>query len=145
MKKVLLLTMLALSPNAAFAKKWDFLIGPPSVGQGGSNPLSIPPFSPVDWQVTYINEDDREWSFSIVPGILYGQRWTHENLYMSLGGGLIVSTGGLGVGGYHALGMETEPFWKNFRCVFEYRQAAGIAADGPQFPYTVRIGVSYAP
>lgn len=144
MKKLLCLLLL-LWAGLAEAKKWDVVIGPPSIGQGGSNPVSIPPVSPVDWQLSYINEDDREWVFSVVPGLLYGQRWTHENLYAALGGGLLVTTSGLGIGGYHALGMETEPFWEKFRVVFEYRQIVGYASDGPQFPYTVRIGVSYAP
>lgn len=143
--RIALCVLALLRATALEAKKWDIVIGPPSVGQGGSNPVSIPPLSPVDWQVSYVTDEEREWVFSVVPGLLYGQRWTHENIYMALGGGLLVTTSGLGIGGYHAIGMESEPFMKNFRMVFEYRQALGIASDGPQFPYTVRIGVSYVP
>ncbi len=126
------------------AEQLNVLIGPPSLGQGGSNPVSIPPFNPVDWQLTYVTEEQHEWVVSLVPGLLFGQRFTYENLYAALGAGLLVTSSGLGLGVNHAYGYESKPFLGKFRYQIEYRQVIGVGRYGWQFPYSFRMGVSYA-
>ena len=140
---LLLLLPLIVMPQRAYGARISAVIGPPTLGQGGSNPLSIPPGNPVDWQVSYINDAGREWMLSIIPGIFYGQRFQIDQVTIGLGGGILVSSNGLGVGVYQSVGWETLPFWKVYRAEVEYRQVIGLAAEGTEFPYTLRIGVSY--
>jgi hypothetical protein len=142
MKRTLL--VLALIPKALLADTLHVLIGPPSIGQGGSNPVSIPPASPVDWQFTYVTDSQREWLVSLVPGLIYGQRFYAGGFYAALGGGLLVTSSGLGLGVDHAYGYESSLFLKQFRYQVECRQVIGIGNYGWQFPYTFRMGISYA-
>lgn len=81
---------------------------------------------------------------SLVPGLLWGQRFYLDHLYASLGGGVIVTPSGIGVGGHHAIGYQSDVFLNRMRFEMEYRQVIGIANYGLQFPYTLRLGVSYA-
>lgn len=126
------------------ASEFKFLLGPPSLGQGGSNPLSIPPINPVDWQLVFVTNKDREWLLSLVPGLLYGQRFRLDGFYASLGAGILVTTSGLGLGLGHAYGYESKIFASHYRFIIEYRQVLGLAEYGWQFPYTFRMGISYA-
>jgi hypothetical protein len=142
MKRYLL--VLGLVPGALTAGTLHVLIGPPSIGQGGSNPVSIPPASPVDWQFTYVTDSKREWLVSLVPGLLWGQRFYAEGFYAALGGGLLVTSSGPGVGVNHAYGYESKLFLTSFRYQVEYRQVIGVGNYGWQFPYTFRMGLSYA-
>lgn len=138
----LIVMALLLSPPL-MARQFELLIGPPSLGQGGSNPVSIPPANPIDWQLTYINEEQREWVVSVIPGLLYGQRWQKGSLYAALGGGILITSTGLGLGVHHAFGYESKVFWRSFRFITEYRQIMGISAYTLQFPYTFRLGMRY--
>jgi hypothetical protein len=142
MKRCVLI--LGLCPMALQAKTLHVLIGPPSIGQGGSNPVSVPPANPVDWQFTYVTDQNREWLVSLVPGLLWGQRFYQGGFYAALGGGLLVTSSGLGVGVDHAYGYESRLFLKHFRYQVEYRQVIGVGNYGWQFPYTFRMGLSYA-
>jgi hypothetical protein len=142
MKRWLLL--LALCSSSGHARQLQLLIGPPSLGQGGSNPVSIPPANPVDWQFVYVNDADREWVVSLVPGLLWGQRFYKGGLYAALGGGILVTSSGVGIGVDHAYGYESQPFFRRLRYQVEYRQVIGIGSYGWQFPYTFRMGMSYA-
>lgn len=139
----LVILLLSLASPAA-ASSLEFLIGPPSLGQGGSNPVSIPPVNPFDWQINYVNEQQREMVFSLLPGALYGQRFYLDQVYAGLGGGVLLTSGGLGLGLYHAVGFQSGEIMKRFRMHAEYRQIVGIANYGAQFPYTLRLGLSYA-
>jgi hypothetical protein len=142
--KYLLVLLLLFAPWNLLADQLHVLIGPPSLGQGGSNPVSIPPFNPVDWQVTYVTAENREWLVSLVPGLIYGQRFQAKGLYAALGGGLLVNTTGLGLGVSHAYGFESGAFLQRFRYQIEYRQIIGVGNYGWKFPYSFRMGVSYA-
>lgn len=142
MKRYLLALSLIAAPLQA--RTLHVLIGPPSIGQGGSNPVSVPPANPVDWQFTYVTDQNSEWLVSVVPGLLWGKRFYQGGLYAALGGGLLVTSSGVGVGVDHAYGYESEPFLKRFRYQIEYRQVLGVGNYGWQFPYTFRMGLSYA-
>jgi hypothetical protein len=143
MKPWVLLVPFACS-SLAEAGQFHLLLGPPSLGQGGSNPVSFPPLNPVDWQLTWLSDQKTEWVFSLIPGFFYGRRFYQGSFYAALGGGLLITPSGVGVGVDHAYGYESQPFLRNFRLQFEYRQIIGMAKYGWQFPYTFRIGVSYA-
>src|SRR5688572_586401 len=138
------LLILGLCPGALQAKTLHVLLGPPSIGHGGSNPVSVPPMNPVDWQFTYVTDANQEWLVSLVPGLLWGQRFYQGGLYAALGGGLLMTSSGVGVGLDHAYGYESGPFLKRLRYQVEYRQVIGVSEYGWQFPYTFRMGFSYA-
>ncbi len=138
------LSLFLLATEPLEAGSMEFLIGPPSLGQGGSNPLSVPPLNPLDWQISYVNDAQREMVFSLIPGISYGQRFYLKQIYAALGGGVLFTTGGLGVGVHQAIGIQSNDILKNLKIQLEYRQVIGIANYGPQFPYSLRIGLSYA-
>ena len=117
-------------------------LGPAGVGGGGTNPLSIPPTNPLDYSVIYLTKKNKEWSFSLVPGVFYGQRYklSQSGAYLSLGGGLVIHLMGMGPGVFSALGHNFcgEKFCFNI----EYRSALGY---GRSFftPYAFRIGVNF--
>jgi hypothetical protein len=113
-------------------------LGPPSVGQGGANPLGIPPGS-TDMEFAWITESQWETSFSVSPGFLIGKRHKWEGLYVGIGGGLIISSNGVGLGPYSSFGWESSGSF--LRYGIEYKQALGFASSGLVSPYALRAGL----
>lgn len=138
-----LFLLLLLSSETALAGRVGALLGPPSLGQGGSNPVSIPPLSPLDWQLTYVTDTDREFMLSVIPGLFYGQRWRKDQFSIGFAGGILISTNGVGVAVSQSLNWESKPFWESFRFEAEYRQVIGYTEIGAEFPYAIRVGLNY--
>ena len=140
----LILVSAVFWPDPAQAEL-SLLIGPPSVGTGGPNPVGIPP-SIIDYQVGWTSGKDTEWTLSIFPGFFYGKRFKGDfGTFGSLGGGLVTKAGaggGLGPGIYTAVGWRTCG-WVCF--VAEYRKAFALVRSGFAQPYAVRIGVAIYP
>lgn len=141
--KLILISSACLMTREAYAGRLGALLGPPSLGQGGSNPVSIPPLNPLDWQLTYLTDDDREFMVSVVPGLFYGQRWRKDQFSIGFAGGLLISTSGVGVGVSQSLHWETRAFWNGWRFEAEYRQVIGVTEIGVEFPYAIRLGLNY--
>ena len=135
--------LLGLSSKAWAASQYALLLGPSSLGQGGSNALSIPPLAPAEWQFNYVNDEQREWLISLVPGIFLGQRFVKDHLYASLSGGLSFGRDGLGMGVGTAMGLQSRLIDRYGRFQIEYRQVLALGHFGVESPYTVRIGVAY--
>lgn len=128
-----------LLDGQAFAGALTLRLGPPSLGNGGTNPVGIPP-SVVDVDVTWLTESHFEMNFSVVPGLLFGHRMTHDSgLYLSLGGGLIISANGVGLGPYSGFGWEVGN--ERVRLNAEVKQTLGVSADGLISPYALRLGL----
>ena len=118
-------------------------VGPPSIGTGGTNPISIPPLSPIEYEVTYLMESRIEQNYGITPGFLVGWRSPSvKGLYSAAGGGLVISYSGVGPGIYTSFGFETTG---NYRFNIEYKQALGYAIGSQSMisPYAVRLGVTF--
>ncbi|MBC7660009.1 MAG: hypothetical protein H7249_09900 [Chitinophagaceae bacterium] len=130
-------------PSPLWAARISLMLGPPSLGQGGANPISIPPIDPIEYQFSYITDDNREFMVSVIPGLFYGQRFTLDTITIGLGAGLVISTAGVGLGVYQSVGWDSRLFWKHYRASAEYRQVIGYTAVGAEFPYAIRIGVGY--
>jgi hypothetical protein len=89
--------------------------------------------------ITWVTAKKLEFSLSVIPGLLIGQRWTtSDGLYVSGGGGLIIGANGSGLGVYTAFGWE----WKAGDVLLnaELKQALGIGGVGFISPYALRVG-----
>ena len=117
---------------------WVVRVGPPAVGGGGSNPLTIPPVNIVDYEFQWISSKHREWSFSISPGFFYGYRTNLDGVYASFGGGLVINRNGVQPGVYSAIGY-TRPC-KTYCFNVEFKQAIGVLGQLIH-PYALRVGV----
>ena len=114
--------------------------GPAAVGNGGSNPLGMPP-GPADIELAWISDTKWETSLSIVPGLLIGKRHYMGNYYVGLGGGVVIDTNGSGIGPYSSFGWQSDgPFVFSF----EFKQALGFTSSGIISPYALRTGIGYA-
>ena len=144
MRQFYLLLLMALICALESSARGDITVhlGPAGVGCGGTNPISLPPTNPLDYSVVYLTKSNKEWSFSLVPGIFYGQRYKlfRSGAYLSLGGGAVIHLMGIGPGVFSAFGYNScgERFCFNI----EYRAALGYAK---QFftPYALRIGMTF--
>lgn len=118
----------------------NLMAGPASVGNGGSNPLGIPP-GPADLGVlvTYGDRMDKEVVVSLSPGIFWGKRrYFWDGVYISLGAGLVVGSNALGTAGVmSALGYEKRT--GSFLFGADYRKALGIGGAGFVGPYAIRL------
>lgn len=143
MKKTVLQTLATLAVTFIVATEarsgtLTLRFGPPSVGQGGSNPLGIPP-GPADTELAWITESEWETSLSISPGFTIGKRHRWKGLYVGLGGGVIISSNGSGLGPYSSFGWESSG--SLFRYGIEYKQGLGLTSRGLVSPYAIRAGL----
>lgn len=129
-----------LAPNA-MAGNLTFRLGPPHVGGGGPNPVSIPPVNPIDWEITWVNDRQWETNIGIFPGPTFGKRWSGpDGLYVSGGGGIILSRNGVGLGPYTGFGADIGA--GKIRFNVEFKQAIGFTSNGPINPYALRLGAT---
>ncbi len=129
-----------LLSNTLLAGELTLRLGPGSLGNGGTNPLGIPP-SLVDADVTWLTSSNWETSVSIIPGIFVGKRSeSAAGFYLGAGGGIVISANGGGLGPYAALGYSRG---ETFKFNAELKQAIGVTSHGLVTPYAMRVGVSY--
>ncbi len=138
--RIALGALLLTSPLLA---EFTLNIGPPSLGIGGNNPVSIPPINPLDYAFVYVTENQTEWTLSISPGAFYGYRFyvnAEAGVYVSGGWGIVLDGNGVGPGVYTAVGWNQ---CGSSRVCFnaEYKQALGLSGVLLS-PYAVRIGVT---
>jgi hypothetical protein len=125
-----------------FANSYTFHVGPLSVGNGGPNPITIPPFNPVEYEFVWVHSKNRELSIGLVPGILYGQRFfLSEGAYVSVGAGMLLDTNGLGPGLYTAIGYDACTS-SGYCFNAEYKKGLGLTYRTLIAPYALRIGLT---
>lgn len=139
-KYIVVLSMLLTSvwfSASAMASGIALRVGPPGVGRGGTNPITL---GPTDWQFEYISESLLETHLSVT-GLFVGRRFPFSNgFYVSMGGGLPLSANGGGLGIYTSFGAD---FFCGYVCMSaEYQQALGLAGSHLISPYALRLGVS---
>lgn len=140
LSQLLFTGFLLQASTAASAGEIIFKFGPPSLGQGGANPLGIPPGS-TDIELTWRTESNWETSLSVSPGLTIGKRHDIDNFYVGLGGGLIVDSNGVGPGAYSSFGWESSGSF--FRYGIEYKQALGLASAGLISPSALRASFGF--
>lgn len=141
-RRIAIVTLLLAGSGQAEAGQLTMHIGPPSVGQGGSNPVSVPPTNITEYEFEYVTKNGFESNIGIVPGLLFGGRSTMANgAYASFGGGIVLSSNGTGPGAYSSIGMN---FGKTWMFNAEVKQAIGYSFSNDKVvsPYAVRIGVA---
>lgn len=137
--QALLVVSLALGTTEATAGMLMLRAGPPSVGSGGANPIGIPPTA-IDLELAWVTESNWETSLSAVPGLLIGKRFDLGNFYVGLGGGIVISSNGVGLGPYSSFGWETSGI---IRVGIEYKQALAVSNAGLISPSALRLGLGY--
>jgi hypothetical protein len=141
---VLVVAMATLFPSKALAGETSSLkFGPGSSGNGGTNPIGIPPIHPLQIEYTSVSKTGFEWSLGLAPGILFGHRISKGSYYFSMGGGIIFSTSAVTIGAYNAFGYVTgdgKPGEWHFN--YEFKQAIGPDPHGGlTAPSALRVGV----
>lgn len=139
MKFIFAILLLAIAPKL-LASEVQLKLGPASVGNGGTNPLGIPPGA-TDIDITYLTESDLHIAVSVSPGISIGQLFRHGSLFGVLGGGLAISVNGAALALFSAVGWQRS-FHEDFSYLIEYRSAIGAGAYIIT-PYALRMGVGY--
>jgi hypothetical protein len=131
-----------LLEGIALAGHMTVHIGPPSVGNGGNNPVSIPPVNPVDYEFIYYTKSDMEFSLAISPGILFGTRSRFSGMYVAYGGGLVLDANGTGPGIYSSIGYNSD---EDFGFNAEFKQALGFDFESESVlaPYALRVGLTF--
>lgn len=135
--------MALVASSTAIGGELDVHLGPPALGNGGTNPVSIPPVNPVEYEVEYATNNDWETCIAIVPGIFVGHRnRLPAGLYVSTGGGLVLDANGVGPGVYAAAGLSVG---KGAKFNMEFKQAVGynLGRAGLISPYALRLGVGF--
>ena len=127
-----------MQASPAAASSVAMLLGPASAGNGGSNPIGIPP-SLGDIAIKYISSGNYETTVSVVPGLLFGKRFQERNFYVSTGGGLLISASGAGIGLYTSFGFVSGT-GAGVHFNAEYTQSLGINGKGWTAPGAGRLG-----
>lgn len=130
--------------TAAEAGTLTIHVGPPALGRGGSNPVSIPPVNPIEYEILYATDGGWETVIGLIPGLFFNRRarTSGGGSYVSFGGGLVIDGNGQGPGVDAAIGYD---YGKPIALNLEYRQAVGydFASSTVLSPYTLRIGASF--
>lgn len=145
LKKLVVVGLLTTATPAA-ASTFTIHVGPPSLGTGGSNPLSIPPVNLYEYELEYVTQNDWEANLGLVPGAFFGKRSRSQTggggTYMSFGGGLAVDANGYGPGIYSSLGYD---WGKPISFNIEVKQALGYSVSNNNVisPYAIRMGAAF--
>jgi hypothetical protein len=135
----LLLATTALHSGPAYASQLIARFGPASAGNGGPNPLGIPP-GPTDIEIAYVTDGKTEINLAIMPGIFVGKRYEKSGVYASGGPGAVITGNGVGIGGYAAIGYLSEG---EIKFNADFKQALGVSGSGTLTSYALRMGVAY--
>jgi hypothetical protein len=143
MKTFALVALVASSclagPGVAAASELIARFGPAATGNGGPNPLGIPPGA-ADIELSYVTDGKTEINLSVVPGLFVGKRYEKSQFYASGGGGLVITGNGTALGGYAAVGFEQGDTIK-FNA--DFKQALGLSGAGLISSYALRVGAAY--
>ena len=139
--KAAIIFVVVFSTSSALSATLGLHFGPPSVGSGGSNPLSIPP-GVADIGFSYQNKSKTDLQLSLV-GIGFGRRIAYQSGgYLSLGAAVPFSINGIGLGVYSIFGWQMFSLDNGISGNIEYLQMTGLSSSGIVSPYSLRIGVS---
>jgi hypothetical protein len=138
---MLVFTLASLvGPRSLEARSIALRFGPLSSGVGGTNPVGLPP-SLQDLGISYLTKSEVEFNGSLTGMSVAKRHISKWGGYVSLGGGLAISSFGSGFGPYAGFGFEGACLFKTCFTA-EYQQMLGVAAGTLISPYSVRIGAA---
>jgi len=138
-KRALVAALVGMNSFAAQGATVEFLMGPPCFGAGSSNG---PTMTVIDYQINFVTKAGTETIISIFPGVLVGHRFQYGSYFLSLGGGVVLSTV-LGLGAYSAFGYQSGT-GEGLHFVAEYTHAAGVGQlRRYTAPKALRFGLQY--
>ncbi len=136
----LLCASLLFVPELLFAGGVAVRFGPPAVGSGGPNPVSIPP-SGRDLGLSYVTDKGTEYNVAVTGFSVAARHKTKWGGYSSLGAGFAWSVNGGGIGPYGAFGVELGcGGWVGCFSA-EFSQALGFGFGGLASPTALRVGI----
>ena len=138
--KIGLFLSLSVLPAPLWAGGFAIRFGPPAIGSGGPNPVSIPP-AVSDMGLSYITDKNLEFNFAATGLAVAVRDKSSWGGYTSLGGGAAWSVNGGGIGPYAAFGVELGcgGFLGCFSA--ELSQATGIGSSHMATPTALRLGI----
>lgn len=139
--KLLFIVSLICFAKKSFAGSLSVRVGPQQIGNGGSYPLWIPPVGIDQYAFTWVTNSNFETTLSLYPGLLLGRRFQAKGFFVSMGGGLIIASGG-GPGIYSTFGYETGEGSAGFHFTTDYTQALGYEPKTKKYqaPSSMRFG-----
>lgn len=127
-------------PRLVFAGGVALRFGPPAVGSGGPNPVSIPP-SARDMGLAYVTDKGMEYNLAVTGFSVAARHKTKWGGYSSLGAGIAFSVNGGGLGPYAAFGIEMGcGAWIGCFSA-EFSQALGFGFGSVASPTALRLGI----
>lgn len=131
--------LLLMFASLAQAEGYALRVGPVSVGNGGSNPVGIPPGG-SDLELGVWTKSGFEMSLGVPCLCIGGRSETKWGGYLGLGGALVIDSSGIGPGVYYAMGIQRTKgliLWG-----LEYKAAVGIGSKGFMLPYSLRASLA---
>lgn len=114
--------------------------GPPAIGSGGPNPVSIPP-SARDAGFSYVTDKGTEYNLAATGLAVAVRDKSKWGGYTSLGAGFAWSVNGGGLGPYGAFGLEVGcGGWVGCFSA-EFSQALGLGSGVVASPTALRVGI----
>jgi hypothetical protein len=114
--------------------------GPPAVGNGGSNPISIPP-AVRDMGLSYVTDKGTEFNLAVTGLSIALREKAKWGGYTSLGGGLAFDANGGGIGPYAAFGVELGCGTSIGCFSAEFSHALGFGSRYVASPSALRLGI----
>jgi hypothetical protein len=135
-----LIPLLFLSPSSVLAGGFALRFGPPAIGSGGPNPVSIPP-DVRDMGLSFVTEKGVEYNMAATGLSIAARDKSKWGGYTSLGAGLSWSANGGGIGPYAAFGLERGCGGWIGCFSAEFSQSLGFGFGHIASPTALRLGI----
>jgi len=128
-------------------KKWEasVLVGPPTLGSGGSNPIGIPPVSAAEYELTLTTKSRWHFRLGLTPHIAAAGRMfkLKYGFETAVGASIVNSLHGYGPGIFSVFGWSSPCAFKRLCFSAQYIQDVGLSLTQWQItaPFAVRMGL----
>ncbi len=130
-----------------YKKKWEFemLVGPPSLANGGSNPVSVPPSFLVEYEATLTTKSRWHFRLGLSPHIVAAGKLfkLKYGFQTAIGASVVNSLQGYGPGIFSVFGWHSPCAVKRVCFSAQYIQDVGVSITEWKIttPFAVRMGL----